>query len=216
MNAVWLSEEEIVRVTEEEFTPVRRDDLKGDYDLRLTISTAEADEQQAQDLAFMLQTLGNNMDFGMTQMILGEIARLRKMPDLQHKIISFKPEPDPVQEQIKQMQIELLQAQINLTNAQAMEASTKGVLNDTKRGVETSRANQIQSVADKNNLDFLQNQEGVKHQQQLELANIKSTDGLMSEAMKAQYKLDELKLKHRSGLLTEKAKASLQPNKTNQ
>lgn len=209
MNAVWLNEEEVVRVTEDEFVPVRRDDLKGEFDLRVTISTAEADEQQAQDLAFMLQTLGNNMDFGMTQMILGEIARLRKMPDLEHKITTFQPQPDPVQQQMQQLQMQLLQAQINLTNAQAAEAGTKGNLNQTKVGVEEARANHIQSSADKNNLDFLQEQNGVKHQQQMELLQQKGNDMLATQALGQQGEEEKLSLTHNLNLLQQHAKSEL-------
>lgn len=208
MNAVWLDEEEIVRVTEDQFVPVRRDDLKGEFDLKVTISTAEADEQQAQDLAFMLQTMGD-IDFGFKQLILGEIARLRKMPDLRKQIMDFQPQPDPLQQQQAMLQIQLLQAQIQLTLAQASEAGTKGDLNATKVGVEQARGNQIQSQADKNNLDFLQTQNGVKHQQQLELAKQKGDDQLAVLAMNQQGEQEKMSLSHNLNLLQQHAKSSL-------
>lgn len=210
MNAVWLNEEEVVRITEDEFVPIRRDDLKGEFDIRLTISTAEADEQQAQDLAFMFQTLGDTADFGMKQMIMAEIARLRKMPDLQHRILAYQPQPDPMQQLMAQKQLELLQAQINLTNAQAQEAGTKGNLNQTKVGVEQARGNQIQSVADKNNLDFIQSQNGIKHQQQLELLRQKGDEQLAATAINQQGKLDEMSMSHNLNLLQQRAKSDLE------
>lgn len=208
MNAVWLDEEEVVRVTEDQFVPVRRDDLKGEFDLKVTISTAEADEQQAQDLAFMLQTMGD-IDFGFKQLILGEIARLRKMPDLRKQIMDFQPQPDPMQQQMQMLQIQLLQAQIQLTLSQAGEAGTKGDLNATKVGVEQARAAQIQSTADKNNLDFLQTQNGVKHQQQLELAKQKGDDQLAVLAMNQQGEQEKMSLSHNLNLLQQHAKSSL-------
>lgn len=208
MNAVWLDEEEVVRVTEDQFVPVRRDDLKGEFDLKVTISTAEADEQQAQDLAFMLQTMGD-IDFGFKQLILGEIARLRKMPDLRKQIMDFQPQPDPMQQQMQMLQIQLLQAQIQLTLSQAGEAGTKGDLNATKVGVEQARAAQIQSTADKNNLDFLQTQNGVKHQQQLELAKQKGDDQLALVAMNQQGEQEKMSLAHNLNLLQQHAKSSL-------
>lgn len=208
MNAVWLDEEEVVRVTEDQFVPVRRDDLKGEFDLKVTISTAEADEQQAQDLAFMLQTMGD-IDFGFKQLILGEIARLRKMPDLRKQIMDFQPQPDPMQQQMQMLQIQLLQAQIQLTLSQAGEAGTKGDLNATKVGVEQARAAQIQSAADKNNLDFLQTQNGVKHQQQLELAKQKGDDQLAVLAMNQQGEQEKMSLSHNLNLLQQHAKSSL-------
>ena len=209
MNAVWLNEEEVVRITEDEFVPVRRDDMKGEFDIRLTISTAEADEQQAQDLAFMFQTLGDTADFGMKQMIMAEIARLRKMPDLQHKIATYQPQPDPMQQMMQQKQLELLQAQINLTNAQAAEAGTKGDLNATKVGVEQARGNQIQSQADKNNLDFLQTENGTKHAQQMELMQQKGDDQLAALAIGQNNKMEEMQASHNMNLLQQHAKTGL-------
>lgn len=209
MNAIWLNEQEVVRVTEEEFIPIRRDDLAGNYDLNLAISTAEQDEAKAQELAMMLQTLGNNIDFEMTKMILAEIARLRKMPDLSHRIAQFQPQPDPMEQQMQQMQMELLQAQINLTNAQASEYGAKGMLNQAKVATEASRSNQIQSQADKNSLEFLQTQNGVKHQQALEMEQAKGDNTLAATALKQQGTMDELRNKHNLSLLANHANTDL-------
>lgn len=211
MNAVWLSEQEVVRVTEEDFVPIRRDDLPGNFDIRVTISTAEADEQQAQDLAFMLQTMGDTVGFEFKQLILTEIARLRKMPDLQHKLANFKPQPDPVQQQMQQLQMQLLQAQIQLTLSQANEAGTKGQLNTVKQGVEVARANHLQAGADNSNLDFLQTQNGTKHQQSMELAQQKGDEALAAQAMNMQATLEKEKLKHNSSVLQKHADAALAP-----
>ena len=69
MNSEFLSEEEVVRVTNSQFVKVRREDLSGNFDLILTISTAEADDAKAKELAFMLQTMGNTMGQEVSQMI---------------------------------------------------------------------------------------------------------------------------------------------------
>jgi len=61
-----------------EFVAIRRDDLAGEYDLKLSISTAEEDDNKAKEMAFMLQTLGNKVDFSIVLKILINIARLRK------------------------------------------------------------------------------------------------------------------------------------------
>ena len=49
---------------------IKRDDLIGNFDLEVDISTAEVDNQKSQDLGFMLQTLGPNMDPKVSMMIL--------------------------------------------------------------------------------------------------------------------------------------------------
>lgn len=65
------------------------------------ISTAEVDNQKSQDLGFMLQTIGPNTDFGLVQMILADIADLKRMPALAERVRQFKPQPDPLVEKAK-------------------------------------------------------------------------------------------------------------------
>jgi hypothetical protein len=95
MNAVFLEDREVIRVTNQSFVDIRRDDLPGNFDISLAISTAEEDNAKAQELSFMLQTVGPNAGWGVTSLILSDIARLRKMPDLAKKIADYQPEPDP-------------------------------------------------------------------------------------------------------------------------
>ncbi|RLA03119.1 MAG: chromosome partitioning protein ParB, partial [Gammaproteobacteria bacterium] len=110
MNAEFLSDKEVIRVTNEEFIEVRRDDLAGNFDLTLTISTPEADNEKAQELSFMLQTLGPNQDPELTKMIQVEIARLRNMPDLARQIETYEPQPDPIEQEKRQLENEKLKA----------------------------------------------------------------------------------------------------------
>ena len=74
MNSVWLSDEEIIRITDDDFVAIKRSDLAGNFDLSLTVSTAEMDNQKASELAFMLQTTGNSLPFDITKIILTKIA----------------------------------------------------------------------------------------------------------------------------------------------
>ena len=157
----------------------------------------------------MLQTLGNNIDFGLTQIILAEISRLRKMPDLEHKIKTFQPEPDPMQQAIQQAQLELLQAQIELTRAQASEAGSKSVLAQNKVPVEQARANNLQATADKHNLDFLQEQNGTKHAQQLELTRQKTDEQMALDGFKTEQQGTLARLQHNLTLLQQHAKSGL-------
>jgi hypothetical protein len=113
MNAVFLSDVEVVRVTNEEFVPVRRDELEGEFDLITDISTPEIDERKAADLSFMLQTAASVLPFPFIQMLLAEIAALRKMPRLSKDIKKYVPEPDPLQEALKQLEVKKVQLEIS-------------------------------------------------------------------------------------------------------
>jgi hypothetical protein len=166
MNAEFLSEEEVVRVTNEEFVPVRRDDLAGNFDLRLNISTAEADNQKAEELAFMLQTTAQAMGPMFSQMILSEIARLRKMPDLAKRISEFQPEPDPYTEQMKQLEMEMKKAQIMNELAKGEENKVDVALKSAKVTTEQAKTKALNSDADLKDLDFLKKEQGVDHEQE--------------------------------------------------
>lgn len=168
MNSEFLNEEEVVRVTNEQFIKVRRDDLLGNFDLHLTISTAEADDAKAKELSFMLQTIGNTMGQEVTQMMLAEIARLRKMPELAHGIESYRPEPDPIQQQLQELEIEYKKAQIELMHSQAQENLARSQVQSAKVNTEHARAESLQGDADNKSLDFIQKDTGIKHDRELD------------------------------------------------
>lgn len=154
MNAVFLSEKEVVRVTNEKFVTISREDLKGNFDLDVDISTAEVDNQKSQDLAFMLQTMGPNMPPDFSQLILAEIAELKRMPDLAHKIKTYKPQPDPVQEQLKQLEVLKTQKEIAVL--------------DSEIALNQARSKQLSSTADKTDLDFVEQESGTTHARDME------------------------------------------------
>lgn len=172
MNASFLDEREVVRLTNSTFIEVRRDDLTGKFDLELSISTAEEDESKAQQLAFMLQTASGE-DPSLRKMILSEIARLRKMPELAQKIIDFNPEPDEMQQQLQQLQMQKLEAEIQLLQAQAQEASAGGALKGAKIEVESSRSSMLQNKADRDTLNYVEQEGGITHNRKVELETIK-------------------------------------------
>lgn len=122
MNAYFLEEREVIRVTNKEFVEIRKEDLAGNFDLIVDISTAQLDEQKSQDLGMMLQTIGPDMDPGLSKIILGEIADLKRMPHLAEKIRAYEPQPDPLQVRLRELEIEEKEAKIALDKARALEA----------------------------------------------------------------------------------------------
>lgn len=154
MNAVFLSEKEVVRITNEQYVEINREDLKGNFDIEVDINTAEIDNQKSQDLSFMVQTLGNTVDQTITLSLVAKIAELKRMPDLAHELRTWQPQPDPMEEQLKQLAIqkaqlenEELQSKIALNMAKAKEAASAGDLKD---------------------LDYLEQESGTKHARDME------------------------------------------------
>jgi hypothetical protein len=211
MNAMFLEEEEVVRITNENFVSIKRDDLKGEYDLRINISTPEEDASKSQNLSFILQTLGNNLPPEIPVKIMAKIVKLHKLPDLAHFLETWEPQPDPMQEALKQLELAKIQAETELLKAQAREAASKSFVQDAKVGVENARAGHMQSQTDKNNLDFYNNAEGITHQQAKDLQQQKLDNELAKNVLNNQNSLELANKQHNTAMLLEHAKASLQP-----
>jgi hypothetical protein len=171
MNAEFLSETEVVRVTNTEFVEINREDLKGNFDLETDISTIEVDNAKAQDLGFMLQTIGPNTDPGIFMLILSEIAELKRMPVLAQKLRTFKKEPTPAEQQMQMLQlaklqkeVELLDSEIKLNGAKAAEALSK---------------------KDRTDLDFVEQESGTTHSREMEKQKAQSEGNQALEITKA-------------------------------
>lgn len=187
MNQAFLSEEEVVRVTDNKFVNVRRDDLAGNFDLRLTISTAEADNHKAEKLAFMLQTNGNNMDPNLSKIIWADIAKLHNMPSLAKQIENYEPQPDPVQQQIAQLQLEKLQWEIQ-------ELKSKTQENFAQAEYDLARAREAGSKADLNDLNYVEQESGVTQEREKELAGEQARGNIALKAFEGGIKLQEKQL----------------------
>lgn len=185
MNGEFLSEFEILRITNGDFVTIRRDDLPGNFDLEIDISTNEQDDVKAQELAFMLQTLGQDMDPAMRNLILSGIAKLRKMPELAKRIENFEPTPDPIaieiqQEQLKnwkllnaklEMECQKLQADAQLSIARA-QAEQANVYNSSMEApinaqLKQAQAENLHAKSLKDNLDFYEQREGITHEREM-------------------------------------------------
>lgn len=210
MNSQFLSEEEVVRVTNSQFVKVRREDLAGNFDLVLTISTAEADDAKAKELAFMLQTMGNTMGQEVSQMILGEIADLRKMPELAEKIRTYAPEPDPIQQKLQELEVARLEAEIALLQSQAQENSAKAEVQSVKVNVEQARAASLQGDADNKALDFVERDSGTRHLRDLEKEQTKQEGANRLQQTKNRGELDKQVAGHNQTLLQQYAGNELQ------
>ena len=178
MNAEFLSDQEIIRVTNEEFVAINREDLGGMYDIKLNISTAEADNEKAQELSFMLQTMGNNMDPAMSQMILSDIARLRKMPELSKRIKEYQPQPNPMAEQKAQLEMQLLQAQIANEQAKAAENTVDVEYKKAKTATEMAKNRNLNSKSDLEDLNFVEQESGVGRQHEENMKKVDQGHGM--------------------------------------
>lgn len=168
MNSEFLSEEEIIRITNDKFITVRRDDLEGNIDLILNISTAEADEQKATEMAFMLQTIAPKEDPDIRRMLLSEIFKLRKMPELAKKVENYQPPPDELAIKKAQTEVALLQAQVHKEASMAEENLANARLYDARVGLESARAVNTSSDTDLKDLKYVEQESGTLHARELD------------------------------------------------
>lgn len=194
-NAVFLEEEEVVRVTSEEYVPVRRDDLLGSIDIDITVSTAEDNAAKAQELSFLLQTIGPNEDPTVRRLIMSDILELMRMPEKAKMLRDFQPEPDPVAQEAQQLDLErlrkenlLLDAKIAAVQSDIREAEYDKVLKQAKALVEAGKARKLDSESDLKDLEFMMKDEGVA-----------SAEKLAEFERKRKHDLDIMVLQHRLG-----------------
>ncbi len=130
----------------------------------------------------MLQTVGPNIDPKITFMIMADIARLRKMPDLAKRLMEYEPQPDPMAVKKAELELTLLQAQIqkeqalaqvhgadaNLDSVKAITEESNALLTFTKVDTEKAKARYLNSDADDKDLTYVEQESGVKQERDLE------------------------------------------------
>ena len=191
-NSEFLEEEEIIRITNEEYVPVRRDDLMGNIDIDMAISTAEDNAGKVEQLSFLLQTLGNTMPFEMTQTVLADIVKLSEMPELEKNIRDFKQQPNPQQERLQEIELQRLilenkklEADIMDKQARASENTVDAEYKRWKAESEKAKARKLGSEADVMDINFFKENEGIKHKEKLELDSLKYKANLAQMAFQA-------------------------------
>ena len=185
MNRVYLPDEFFVRVTGDNYVKVKRDMLQGQIDIKVEVSTAERDNERAQELAFMLQTIGNNASPSLVAKVMAKIARLRKMPDLAKQIEEEgerATQPDPMQQQLQQMQLQQMQLQMEMLQKQMAEIDAKTLeklsrtrenryadtlVKKAKAAKEVLAAKKLQSEIDKLDLDTAEKATGADIQKDM-------------------------------------------------
>ena len=149
MSKDFLADDEIVRVTNDQFVAITRDGIDGKFDITVKVSSAEEDNLKAQELSFMLQTVGPKVDFNITKKVMAEVARLRKMPELAHDIANFEPQPDPLAVAEAEGKVEKLRAEIATEQA--------------KREYYLAQTRLLGAKADQQALDTVEQGTGTKH-----------------------------------------------------
>lgn len=205
-NSEFLEDEEVIRVTNEEYVPVRRDDLDGRVDIEITISTAEDNAAKSQELSFLLQTLGPNEDPAIRREIMADIMELMRMPDQAKRIREYQPQPDPMEEQLKKLELERIflenekiKAEIQDKLARASENTIDAELKKNKAAVEAAKARKLTSEADMTDLKFIKEDEGFAHMERIQLEDLKHAQQMEKDAANHRANLEQMFAQQRAG-----------------
>lgn len=185
-NAEFLDEEDVTRITEKEYIPPQPDDLMGLIDIEIEVSTAEDNSAKGQELSFLLQTLGQNMDFEMQKMIMIQIAKLHKMPDLATKIENYQPQPDPMAQKERELILAKLESEILERQSRTRENSVDVVVKTEQAKLHRAKSELLGSDRDLKDLEFTSIAEGKKHNEEMsKLDHNRNTKILEKQAVKA-------------------------------
>lgn len=174
---LFLDEEEIVRITNGDFVEIKRDDLDGNIDIKMSIATQESKAMKADRLAFLLQTTAQGMAHEERNIIVADMMEINDMPHLAEKIRNM-PSPQPSQEELEIMALkkELLTAQVQNEYAKAKENEIDYELKSAKTQFELARARLANSASDMSDLDFLMKDEGEDVERDIRKENAKAAN----------------------------------------
>lgn len=190
-NTEFLDDEQVFRITNEEFIAVKKDDLQGLIDIDIQVSTNEDNAAKAQELAFMLQTVGPNEDPGIRKILMSQLMRLHKLPDVAKAIEEYQPQPDPYVEQMKMLEMEKLKSEIEERKSRAAENQVDMRVKNARATLDEAKARDTHSKADMVDLDFLEKQSGATHQKDMEKKEHDRLTKLDTEALKGMNKANE-------------------------
>lgn len=172
MNAEYLTEVEIVKITDNEYVEIDPEDLRGNFDVTIKVSTPEKDEAQVQKLTMLMQTNGPSTDPRLTQLVQSEIMELMGNHNLAEVVREYVPKPDPVAERIAELNQKLLEAQIENELGKAYENQSNGDFDQARVHTEAAKAMKLKAEAEALDLDFVEKSTGVHQARSVQLAQL--------------------------------------------
>jgi len=188
MCLAYHTPDEVERITGQPYVPAEPAGMH-EMDLTVSVRTPEQDQADADRLAFILQTVGNNSDPKLVQLIWGQLLRLQNQDDFADIVEQYEPQPDPLEIERQQLEIELLKAQITELQSQAMENQARGQNYQAQAQKEQSHARKLEAEADKAALEYVEEESGTNHEREKELASIQAQSNIQLAALKGKLEL---------------------------
>ena len=119
-------------------------------------------------MSFLLQTLGPEMDQGMRNLIMSQIAKLQRMPDLALQMANYEPKPDPFVEKMKELEMMKLISEIKERDSRTQENMVDKDLKGANAELARAKTRDLNSGADNKDLDFTRVADGTAFNEEMQ------------------------------------------------
>jgi len=212
-SAEFMNDKEIMDITNAKFVPITKADLTGRVDLDIEVSTAEDNAQKSQELSFMMQTTAQSMDPDMKFDLMADWAELTKMPkaakrlrDKAKKVRQQMQNPDPMQEKMKQIEVQKAELMNKKLEAEIFSIYATGHENEAdkrakmaKAAVDEAKARQLHSASDMQDLNYIKTDEQIDEKVKRKDMEIKHKQDMQKEYMKYQANMEQMKMQQQAG-----------------
>lgn len=126
-NKAFLSPEQIIRINNE-YIPIRKDDIQGNIDLDIVINVAGTNDALAGQITMLLQqgqALG--LPFEIQKRLYSQLFEIYRQTDLADFIMEYQPQPDPKQQANEDLDMQSRVADIQKTTADARLKEAKAM-----------------------------------------------------------------------------------------
>lgn len=139
-NQVFLDEGQLVEIAGS-LVELAKKDIAGDHTVEVTVNVDSLNQQKVQQINMLLQqsqSLGGRVPPEVFPMLVAEIFTSFGKEELADKIRNYSPEPDPFEQQMKQL--ELMKAQLEIKKLESEIAMTMSKADNTQAQAEHHRA----------------------------------------------------------------------------
>ena len=173
-NKEFLSPEEVSAITDKEYIEPKNDN---EYDIKMTLESAETRVAKAERTGFVLQTMGPNMPPQAMTVLLARYMKLIGELDVSHMIKNPEVSPEEQQAQAKQqahadkmmeLELALMEAKVYNEQAKGQENAVDVELKTAKTETERAKARITNSDSDLKDIDYLEKEAGIPHERELE------------------------------------------------
>lgn len=179
-NSEFLNDEQMFGLINEKPVAIKKSDLDGAIDIDIEVSTAEDNAARAQELAFMLQTLGPSSSADERRLLQIEIAYLQNMPGLAKKLEEYKPsEAEILSQKLEienaRLKNEKLKAEIEAIKNSGYEDLSDVREKDAQARLKNAQADKliadaklVGSKTDMEDLNFIRSEQDIDHINEME------------------------------------------------